>query len=385
MPETPSAQEKAELDKALAEAAKAQSDADKAAKENAEWDSDLAKRQREAEARSAIAKADKETADSKLGQASALLPDLSKVSLGETTMTGDQPLFGSALAARALEAASHLVADKVRAVLRSAAVLVTTETELATSDAQYEEVTSGLVALAEAADAVLAAPPNGENLLGVTMGPAAVGGALATAVPAVLSLLSARRSIQTKSVSGDDAAAAMSVSGALVGTEPRGTVVHDDFRTLAAGELHTDLAAVRDRRRKLDALPSGGDDQQASRKASASALVTVIDAYLTSISVVPDGGKRSPLVTAMLREVLHGDNGIQYALLVKGRGGDAGQLINDRPLWFNDKFSTIASMSVSYLLVDTSTGGVVAGGTESATCAVHGKIGDDFRLDPPSG
>jgi hypothetical protein len=109
--------EQAELAKAIADAAKAQSDADKTAKENAEWDSELAKRQREAEARSAIAKADKDAAASRLGQVTAMLPDLSKVERGETTVSGDQALFGSALAARALKSAASKVAEKVKARL----------------------------------------------------------------------------------------------------------------------------------------------------------------------------------------------------------------------------------------------------------------------------
>jgi hypothetical protein len=175
----------------------------------------------------------------------------------------------------------------------------------------------------------------------------------------------------------------MSVAGALVAAG--GIVSHDDFRVLTEGPLHEKLATLRERREQLNAVPSDGDNSQADRKASATSLVAVIDAYMAAISSAPEGGKRSTLTTAVLREGLHLDSGYPYVLLVRGQGGDAGQLVNDRPLWWKDKFSTIASMSISYLLVDTHTGRVHSGGTESATCAIHGSIGSDFRLDPATG
>jgi hypothetical protein len=69
--------------------------------------------------------------------------------------------------------------------------------------------------------------------------------------------------------------------------------------------------------------------------------------------------------------------------LVKGCGGSSAQLVNDKPFWFKDEFSVVASMGISYLLVNAENGRVAAAGVRSATVAITGKIGGDFEFKPP--
>ena len=67
-------------------------------------------------------------------------------------------------------------------------------------------------------------------------------------------------------------------------------------------------------------------------------------------------------------------------VLVKGVGGSTAQVVNDRPLWFKDKFTTIASAGLSWLMVDPATGKVIAGGTKVSTLEITGTIGDTIKV-----
>ena len=115
-------------------------------------------------------------------------------------------------------------------------------------------------------------------------------------------------------------------------------------------------------------------------KSTASALAAAIDAYVAALLSTPADGKRSTFTTALMRETLHAAPQCGHVLLIKARGGESSQLVNDRPFLFDDKFSTLSSLAVSYLLVAVSDGRVVCAGTKSGTASLHGTIGDDFTV-----
>ena len=75
----------------------------------------LARQQREAQARQAVAQVGQATASAQQAQISAPIPDFSKVTPATTTIQGDQSLFGSVLARRALEKAMDTVCRHDRA------------------------------------------------------------------------------------------------------------------------------------------------------------------------------------------------------------------------------------------------------------------------------
>ena len=113
-------------------------------------------------------------------------------------------------------------------------------------------------------------------------------------------------------------------------------------------------------------------------------LVSSIDTFGAAIRIVPDGARRSAIATAALHEFLHKPqpaNGtteqISHILLVKAQPGQAQQLIDDRPFWFKDTFSTMVDVSVTYVLIEAPSSHLVASGTLTGTAKARGKIGDE--------
>jgi hypothetical protein len=431
---------KAEVAKAEAEAAKlkaearsADANARKTESEVTEWNAPAAQRQRSAETKKATAEADKAATDASRAQISALIPDLSDVDRGSLTVTPEKGLFGTSLAQRALDKAATSIATNVASALAGTSVksvvLITTDEDLAASDAAYWEVTTGLKQLTEAADTALETlrQPVGPELL-----PAVIG-ALAAALPPVLSLFSAHRTLSTAPVTVSDIAASAAVAGKLLETNPECMVIHDNFRLLTSGQIQTsietlsekrqslvshkltleqtkaeqeaELAIRRDRIEDLTKSLIGADEKKtaelerqldqarreradAAKKAGeATASIGVIDTVLTAIDsfnaslvAVPAGAKWSPLTAATRRQQLHGDNAFTDALLIKASAGSTLEVVNDRPLWFDDKFSALAAISVTYLLLHRESNGLLAAGAATGTVNVTGTIGDRFNI-----
>ncbi len=114
----------AAVDKAKADADKAEADARSALakaisdeRDTAYKDTVLGRQQRDAEAQKATAEAKKATAAAQRDQVATFIPDLSKVDRGTLEVKGDQPLFASALAHCALDAAAMSLADKAKVAL----------------------------------------------------------------------------------------------------------------------------------------------------------------------------------------------------------------------------------------------------------------------------
>ena len=447
----------ANTEKAEADARKASAEADKAAREVAViLDSELDRRKQEAEAEKAIAEARKATADADRARLSALIPDLGDMSRGETTITTEQPLFSAVLAHRALGDAAGVMKTRLEGKLGEGVTLLTSDPDLATSDAVYLDVRTGLDQLSTAADKLLAAAKPEAGLeeaaeaqgdkealgagavtgaLGAAVGgPAGMAaGALAAAVPSVLSLLSAHRSISTYPATVDDTAALAAVGGALAEWK----VKLDDFRLVPEGEITEAASELQTRRSQLvelkltqdqtrsrgaavrsaseerirelnaqldkarekglsveDILRSIKEEKEARDLASMTekrsavfiglieSALSTIDAFVAKLTTVPAGGKRSPLAAAALREQFrsNGDAKISKVLLVKAASGSVAQLLNDRPLWFKDRFMMIGSVSVSYVLIDPSDSTVEAAGQAPGTASVKGTIGKEFTI-----
>jgi hypothetical protein len=114
-----------------------------------------------------------------------------------------------------------------------------------------------------------------------------------------------------------------------------------------------------------------------------------------AIRTVPTGGKRSPLTTAALFELLHPGPGGQTApsgnapqthklthvLLVKSQAGTAAETIDNKPLWFEDHFSTIVDVSITYMLIQATDSEIVDADTVTVTAAAHGTIGEKPAID----
>jgi len=342
-----------------------------------------------AEARKAATDADAAAADAQQRAVAAYIPDLSRVDRGTLDLKGDQPLLAGVVTQLALDAAARKVVERVRGQLDGAAcVLITSDRELAAADAVYAEVVSGIDELSASASALasqLEAKP--APTLELLMLPAVTAGAqvAAAALPAVVSLFSAHRTVTTASATIDDLAAAAAVAGHLLLGEPKPVLVHDDIRLVPPGPVHEKLQALSGERQRLVAarlrLSDRKDDAATAAIAVIDATVAAIDAFLGAIHTVPSGATRSPLTLAALHARLHAAPGSQpppftHVLFVRGMGGSTQQAIDDRPLWFNDRFTVLGSAAVTYLLLEVATSAIVVGDTATGTAEVHGKIGD---------
>lgn len=320
------------------------------------------------EAEVAKARSEAETAGIALEKErlNTLLPDLSKVDRGslESSKSSDPPLFGSVLAQRALGVVAKEVADlAIKAIGNGEMrVLITGDPELALSDALYRDVMTALEQLIDAADSALksttptstharlAFDPEQSLLERDPARPLVAGlagtavSAVAAALPAVLSLFSAHRTISSATQSASDLAGAAAVAGALLNAKPADlTVTHDDFRLLPDGPVYKRLGELSDRRASLAArkLELEDSDPKNAKLTTApiASMISGIDAFIASLTATPKGATRSPLATAALREQLHpqqdtpqGDpKPFTHVLLVKSEGGSAQQVIDDRP------------------------------------------------------
>ncbi|MFI9817615.1 hypothetical protein [Saccharothrix variisporea] len=344
------AKKAAEAKKAEADARAAETAADRAAEELVQW--------REKNRRD---------------QWAALVPDLSKVQLGTTSVAGDHAVRGSALALRAVEDAAGEVVGVVERLQPTGAVLITDDVDLAGGEASRRSVLSGLEHLTRTAERLLApAQPRAEE----SPAALALGSVVAQAVPALMSLASPKRSLTTSAAPVDDLACAATVIGKLVAAKVR--VLHDAFRMPAATRLEqalTDLTAKRDGiAERADQL---GDDPAAGRLRS---FVASVDAFTAAIAAVPEHATRSPWADACLREALH-DNSVEYVVLVKGVAGSTTQLVNDRPFG-RDDVSVTADVSITYLVLRLADNRLVAAGAAAGTATMTGKIGRRLRVTP---
>lgn len=153
-----------------------------------------------------------------------------------------------------------------------------------------------------------------------------------------------------------------------------------------SGEIDKQLAELSTKRWNLveaaqAPAPTGYEAEGIARKEQIKTLIAAIDAFTTSVRAVPAGSTRSPLTNAALYEGLHTPKDIDHVLLVKGVAGSGTQVVNDRPLWFQDKFSVVATTNITYLLLNAATGSIVYSGTESATVSVHGTIGNKLAAE----
>jgi hypothetical protein len=234
----------------------------------------------------------------------------------------------------------------------------------------------------------------------------------------------------------NDLAAAAAVAGAIKSHDKLTSVdvFHDDFQLAYAGGVHAQVQDLAAKRQELNACKMALTDEKArldgdltTQKAAEQAIekevqkagshasdaqkeqlkqarqktadlnrrianvtlriglvdstITAIDQYVTGLRVIPAGGTRSPLTMAALHERLHQAVGqpsrYTHVLLIKGQGGEAQQLLSNRPLWFKDYFSTVLGVGVTYMLIETGESKLVAAGTATGTAKAYGKLGDE--------
>ena len=345
---------------------------------------ELERRKAEAELEKAIAEAEKATAESKRAQVSALIPDIKDANASKLDVSGDAPLYGGMAAHHALVDVSAKIADAIADIVTDKKVLVTSDADLATSDAIYVQVATSLDGLISAAEAILPTvaegSPGGPDSSADLGFPGAAVGAIASAIPAVLSAFSSQRTVKTFSSTVDAEAAIASVAGALHTAQ----VWIDDFRLLPAADLAQRFATLQALRIRVQQLVTLEPDATKPLPKLAKDVLTAIDAFLTSALTTPSGAKRSPFAEACLREQLHESGALDFVLLVTGASATSQQMINDRPFWSDDKFSVLSTVSVTYALIELPSSKVVGSGVVVGTTQLMGKIGEGFEIQTHS-
>lgn len=436
--EADAAKARADAAKADADAAKARADAVKTEQEATDHDSTAAKKERDATADKAAAEAERDAAAARRASITALVPDVSKVAKSTLTVKDGPNLGASLLTFGALrdlaeQVAARLVPDPQAP--GDTRVLMTSQEDLATSDAVYFEVSNGLTQLRNAAtDLLPKTDPKAAELQ--PMGPALaldLAAGLAAAVPAIFSLFSAERTLSTATVTVGNLAAAAEVAGAIKTRAPSWAIVHDDFRLLKDGPIHKLEREVAECREKLiarrlelarhkseaaseldragaaaralenEAAKAGADPpadllkrltqardevrqttEKATRMSSLAdaveSAVASIDTFMTAIHTTPTGGRRPPIATAALHEDLHSENRFTHALLVRTEAGESQQLLENKPLWWNDKYSSVVDLSLTYLLISVTDSSITAAGTVTGTASASGKIGEPPKI-----
>lgn len=428
---------RAQTNKAAADARAAQVAAELAAAQYAEWTSPLSRQQREAAARQAIAQDEATTTSSQQSKISALMPDLSKVTPAATIIQGQQALFGSELARRALHGAVEQIASEIDNAVKDqqCSFLLTASPDLVSSDAVYGEVVGGLQELSASADAILPGASPAESAVQPKVMALAAAGAMAAALPPLMSLLAPQRNLSSFATGADTTAAIALLASALRLSGK--TVRIDDFRTVPEGRVDELDAALRQKRTslvrlkgqfdgervqsdnrragaqaevdnltktldglspsnpsytniqtKLEAAVAARDSSadatsQASQRAAAIAdLLTSVDSFLTAIHTVPPGAARSAYTVARLRQELHGEAPATRVIYLSAAGGSTDQLLEHRSLGFKDRFESIASVSVSYWLIEPQDGTVVAAGSVGSSSRLKGTIGGSITIEP---
>lgn len=376
--EIEAAERKAELE---AEAVKL--DLDKKMADFEEWKT--RRGQRDAEASANVFALQLKNEDSQRTAIKDMVPDLSKVDRGSTTVPEGSTVFQALLGGRALQSA----ASKLIPVVKGSTglgddyrLLVTTDLDLATRDADYLSLVKQLDHFRSLIDQFRDSPSKADAR--ELIAPFSVAAAAAQSLPGLLSLISAKRTITSVSSTVDEDVAMIAAAGVLAGADAEGLVIVDRARLLDADgpaqqcwvNLQTACHQLFDLLRDEEAK----EHPDADRLAEGKSLLKTCEAALTAMASVPEGARMSALARAASQEALH-SNEFGGVLIVKGGAASSTQLVDDRPLRFGDPFSVVTTATICYLLIDHRNGSkLLGGGLVHGTAQIHGKIGSELTL-----
>ncbi len=334
--------------KAAADAASAELDRQRKEQELEEWKSASALRARESAAK--VRQVEQQNADGGRTALKDLVPDLTKVVAGTTTVPDSATMFDALLAGQALQRSATTLASKVweRPLFATGkTLLVTTDLDLAARDGQRHAIVELLGDLGARIDGHRA---RHRNLALVGAGAAAV----AAIIPGLLSLMSPRNSVSLSSSTTDDTVAMLAVAGALAAVDGS-RVVLDKARFVSAnpGPVRTAWngvhQAVADLQRDLE-VERSSDAPDTEWLADGDQLLEACRTGLAVLTEIPSGASTSPLASAEMQDVLRSEE-FAAILVVKGGAASATQLIEDRR-FKSDKLTILSTASIAYVLID---------------------------------
>ena len=394
---------RAEANIAAANADKAELERERLARENAEWEEGKALRQQAAAADALAKEMTNET--TRRAWIADMAPDFTKVDSG-SIHGADEPVFSAILASRALSDAAAKVAEQLfpdEPV--DGHVFLTTDRSLVDRLATYNgvrnqiDVATGLIESTLASVPVSkggkGAPGGKEDLRDIQMkalGPLPIAtaavGAVAAALPGVLSLFSAKRTLATAEVSPDAYIAMVAVAGALLSRKNPPVVIMDETRVLPAEtKIGNAFAKLHKQSLQLTAAighsaADGGLDVKEWRE-EASATLKVVQAVIEALTTADEKTGTNVLTRVASQEVLT-DPGLKHIVVITPAASGTTQLINDRPLWLRDTVSIITTAAISFVCVDAQTGYVKNAGVSTGSRQLSGKIGKNIDVDGES-
>ncbi|MFS0699759.1 hypothetical protein AB6N24_07270 [Cellulomonas sp. 179-A 4D5 NHS] len=358
--------------KEAAEARKAEAEARKAEAEATEYLSRSAQQLREAERRQKLLAAERDSVAAAAGRYASLVPDLSGVERGTTTVSGTSAMYESELLASALDRACTAIVEAVGPSVGAGPVLVTTELDLVASDAVHGQVDVALAELQSAADGLLSPPEaGGESIAAI--------GLAAAVLPHVLSLFATSHTVTTSATAPSAAVAGTTLAGALATSTDR-VVVHDTFRVLERGPLDVRLDALLTacgQLRETAAVPVQADAEPDPRTALAAELVKRIETFVGTVMAVPSGAARSLWTSARARQRLH-DTSATYVLLVQSPTATTNQVVDEKV--GKDRFRVVSTVNVPWALVRSDAERILAAGVGSGRAVADGELGQRVTI-----
>jgi hypothetical protein len=329
-----------------------------------------------------------------LEQLAAIIPDLSKVTASSLETKGDYPSWATSLVYRAIDEAALKVVDRIfgaefkdpaektppptpDSTSGNRVVYITSESDLVVSSFTYNEVRYNIRKLLGSCRAML----DHQGDVHADLVPVTALTAIASTLPSILSLFSAARSINATSITASDLAAAAAVAECIRARGTGAKILHDGFALMPEDELLKEVFDLTRARNDLGQLKgrlagsSDAPDGEEKRNANLSeieSLISMIDTYIAAIHAVPASGQRSLLATAALYERIQK---VSHVLLVKAQAGQAKDMLDNRPLWWADRFSTVVDASITFMLIDRSSSELKSSGTLSGRAELSGRIG----------
>lgn len=386
--------QKAEADLARTNADKAKAELQKVRDEYAEWTEGKNVRQ-QAAAADALAKemANESTRRSWIADA---VPDLTRVDPDNLEGT-DKPLLTAMLASRALNKSATEVAEQLFGDEPvNGHVFLTTDQSLVDRLAIYKSVENEIKLATRLIDSTLKLFPHFEDIRtlrsqsetqdasrGVAgFGPvSATVSAIAAALPGVLSLFSAKRTLATADITQDAYVTMVAVAGALLARKNPPVVIMDETRVLPEDtKIEDAFARLYSQSLGLTAAIKVSAPGDSADNVKASAALSVVQTVMETLTKVDEKTGLSMLTMAASQEALQ-DANLKHIVVVTAAGSSTTQLINDRPLWWADTFSVLTTSAIAFACVDPKTGYIENAGISTGISQLKGKIGTDIEID----
>jgi hypothetical protein len=333
-------------------------------------------------------------------EVAAVTPDLSKAVSYETSTKGQ--LLGPTLSLQAVsEAATSLVESLHPLIAQQRVLVIGNGMDAYRAMGEQHESVSRLVAMLETRASTLLEATNPQPVSGVAdtenlrgfnlVGTAAVaspGLALAASLlPAALSLVNVKHTLESTTLTIDANAAVTAVVRELLDHQVQ--VVLPGLPVKSSGPLHDRIVSLKTTIRRelllrliyLDEELAKTEETSPQGKAISSQRALVADA-MSGIDALSLLGTPNAQGASLRQGAIHADVAFAYpdlkVLVLTSLSGSSDQLLSDRPLWSTDRLGILTHASLASFLIEHATGDIlsaqIAHGCASADVSLSGEM-----------